>query len=52
MAVPVIGEDSRICAAIAVQAPEARMNADIARAQLPALRRAALELGEYFRAKN
>jgi DNA-binding IclR family transcriptional regulator len=52
MAVPVIGADGRICAAIAVQAPEARMNAEAARAQLPALRRAALELGEFFRARN
>ena len=48
MAVPVIGQNGETLAAIAIQAPEARMNIRIARGHLPALRRAAEELAETF----
>ena len=48
MAVPVAGRNGETLAAIAIQAPEARMNVKIARDHLPALRRAAEELAETF----
>lgn len=51
-AVPVIGKNGEMLAALAVQAPEARMNEQTARAHLPALRRAASELAEIFQARN
>ena len=48
IAAPVIGRNGEMLAAIAIQAPEARMNMQIARGHLPALRRAAEELAETF----
>ena len=48
MAVPVIGRNGETLAAIAVQAPEARMSVHGVRDHLPALRRAAEELAETF----
>jgi DNA-binding IclR family transcriptional regulator len=51
MAVPVIGKNGSILAALAVQAPEARMNVETATGNLPILRRAAGELAEIFEAK-
>jgi IclR family transcriptional regulator, acetate operon repressor len=48
MAVPVLGQHREALAAIAIQAPQARMNLDAARDHLPALRRAAEELAETF----
>jgi IclR family transcriptional regulator, acetate operon repressor len=50
-AVPVMGRNGETLAAIAIQAPEARMNVSSARQHLPALRRAAEELAETFRDK-
>ena len=52
IAVPVIGKNGETLAALAVQAPEARMNAQIARGHLPALRRAASELADIFQDKQ
>ncbi len=52
MAVPVIGKNGEMLAALAIQAPEARMNVQTARRHLPALRRAAAELAEIFQAKT
>jgi IclR family transcriptional regulator, acetate operon repressor len=52
MAVPVIGKNSELLAAVAIQAPEARMNVQTARRHLPTLRDAAAELAEIFQAKN
>ena len=51
MAVPVLGRNGDPLAALAIQAPEARMNVDTARRHLPALRRVAIELAEIFQAK-
>lgn len=51
MAVPVTGRSGEILAALAIQAPEARMNEQTARRHLPALRGAAAELAEIFQAK-
>src|SRR5271154_4824407 len=48
VAVPVIGRNGEMLAAIAIQAPEARMNVQAARGHLPALRRATEELTETF----
>jgi IclR family transcriptional regulator, acetate operon repressor len=48
MAVPVVGRNGETLAAIAIQAPEARMSVRGAREHLPALRRAADELAETF----
>jgi IclR family transcriptional regulator, acetate operon repressor len=48
IAVPVLGGNGEPLAAIAIQAPEARMNLDAAREHLPALRCAAGELAETF----
>lgn len=52
MAVPVIGKNGELLAALAIQAPEARMNVQIARRHLPALRRAATELADIFQDKD
>jgi DNA-binding IclR family transcriptional regulator len=49
VAVPVIGSSGEMLAAIAIQAPQARMNLDMARQHLPALRAASGELAETFR---
>jgi IclR family acetate operon transcriptional repressor len=51
MAVPVIGKNGELLAALAMQAPEARLNAQTARRHLPTLRRGATELAEIFQAK-
>lgn len=51
MAVPVIGKNGELLAALAIQAPEARMNVQTARRHLPTLRRAATELSEIFQDK-
>ena len=51
-AVPVFGRNGEILAALAVQAPEARMDVQTARGHLPALRRAATELADIFQAKD
>jgi len=51
MAVPVIGCNGEMLAALAIQAPEARMNVQTARRHLPALRHAAGELAEIFQDK-
>jgi IclR family transcriptional regulator, acetate operon repressor len=48
IAVPVIGRNGEPLAAIAIQAPEARMNVDAARDHLPVLRRAAEALAKSF----
>ena len=48
VAVPVTGRNGEMLAAIAIQAPEARMNVQIARGHLPALRRATEQLAETF----
>jgi IclR family transcriptional regulator, acetate operon repressor len=52
MAVPVIGKNGEMLAALAIQAPEARMNVQTARRHLPALRNAASELAEIFQEKT
>ena len=52
MAVPVIGKNGEMLAALAIQAPEARMNVQTARRHLPALRNAAVELAEIFQDKT
>src|SRR6478735_4815628 len=48
MAVPVIGKNGELLAALAIQAPQARMNVQKARRHLPALRQAAEELAGIF----
>jgi IclR family transcriptional regulator, acetate operon repressor len=48
MAVPILSGNGETLAALAVQAPEARMNVRTARAHLPAMRRAAAELAEIY----
>jgi IclR family transcriptional regulator, acetate operon repressor len=48
VAVPVTGRNGEMLAAIAIQAPEARMDVQKARGHLPALRRATEELAETF----
>jgi DNA-binding IclR family transcriptional regulator len=50
-AVPVFGKNGEMLAALAIQAPEARMNVQTARGHLPALRRAAAELAEILQDK-
>jgi IclR family transcriptional regulator, acetate operon repressor len=52
MAVPVIGKNGEMIAALAIQAPEARMNEQTARRHLAALRNAAGELAEIFHEKT
>ncbi len=47
-AVPVMGRNGELLAALAVQAPQARMHIAAARHHLPALRRAASDLAETF----
>jgi len=51
-AVPVIGRNGEILAALAIQGPQVRMSVDDARAHLPALRRAARDLAEIFQTKD
>jgi len=51
-AVPVTGRSGEILAALAVQAPEARMSVQTARSHLVALRRAADELAGIFQARD
>lgn len=51
MAAPVVGRNGETLAAVAIQAPEARMNVQTARRHLPALRGAAAELAEIFQSK-
>jgi DNA-binding IclR family transcriptional regulator len=48
-AVPVLERNGELIAALAVQAPVARMSVETARRHLPAMRRAAAELAEIFR---
>jgi DNA-binding IclR family transcriptional regulator len=50
-AVPVLGQGGEMLAALAIQAPEARMNVQNARSHLPALRHAAGELADIFQDK-
>ena len=52
MAVPVMGKNGELLAALAVQAPEARMNVQAARRHMPALRHAAGELAQIFQANE
>ena len=52
MAVPVIGKNGEMLAALAIQAPEARMNVQMARRHLPALRNAAAKLAGIFQNKT
>jgi IclR family acetate operon transcriptional repressor len=52
MAVPVLGKNGEMLAALAMQAPEARMNVQTARGHLPALRRAAIEIAEIFQDRS
>jgi DNA-binding IclR family transcriptional regulator len=51
-AVPVSGRNGEIIAALAIQAPAARMDVQTARGHLPTLRRAAGELADIFQAKD
>ena len=50
-AVPVLGKHGEMLAALAVQAPEARMNVQTARSHLTTLRNAATELAQIFQDK-
>jgi DNA-binding IclR family transcriptional regulator len=50
-AVPAIGRNGELLAAVAVQAPVARMSVETARGHLPALRRAAAELADVIQDK-
>jgi IclR family acetate operon transcriptional repressor len=52
MAVPIVGKNGEMLAALAIQAPEARMNEQAARGHLSALRGAASELAEIFQSRN
>jgi IclR family transcriptional regulator, acetate operon repressor len=52
MAVPVIGKNGEMLAALAIQAPQARMNVQTARRHLPALLHAAAELAEIFQDRS
>jgi DNA-binding IclR family transcriptional regulator len=47
----VTGKNGEMLAALAIQAPEARMSVQTARRHLPALRNAASELAEIFQDK-
>jgi IclR family acetate operon transcriptional repressor len=51
IAVPVIGKNGELLAALATQAPEARMNEQAARRHIPMLRQAASELADIFQDK-
>jgi DNA-binding IclR family transcriptional regulator len=46
VAVPILDPQGRICAALAMQAPRARMNLNEMQKHLPALRKAALQVGQ------
>jgi DNA-binding IclR family transcriptional regulator len=48
----VTGKNGEMLAALAIQAPQARMNEQTARKHLPLLRRAAGELAEIFQDKS
>jgi IclR family transcriptional regulator, acetate operon repressor len=48
VAVPITGAEGDILAAVAIQAPEARMPVDVARRHLPLLRHAAIEFATTF----
>jgi IclR family transcriptional regulator, acetate operon repressor len=50
VAVPITGADGDILAAVAIQAPEARMPLDVARRYLPLLRHTAIEFATTFEA--
>ena len=52
IAVPVIGKNGEMLAALAIQAPQARMNEQTARKHLPLLRQAAGELAEIFQDRS
>jgi len=52
MAVPVTGKSGEMLAALAIQAPEARMNVQTAEAGMPALRQAAGELAGIFQDRS
>ena len=52
MAVPVIGKNGEMLAALAIQAPQARMNVQTARRRRPALQHAAAELAEIFQDRS
>jgi DNA-binding IclR family transcriptional regulator len=52
MAVPVIGNNGEMLAALAIQAPQARMNVQTARRHIPALQHAAAELAEIFQDRS
>jgi IclR family acetate operon transcriptional repressor len=52
IAVPVVGKNGELLAALAIQAPEARMNVHTARRHLPALRNAATELAKIFQTND
>ncbi len=52
IAVPVTGKNGEMLAALAIQAPQARMNEQAARKHLPLLRRAAEELAEIFQDRS
>ena len=52
MAVPVTGRNGEMLAALAIQAPEARMSVQSARRHLPALRQAAGELAGIFQDRS
>ena len=51
IAVPVIGRNGELLAALATQAPEARMNEQAARRHIPMLRQTASELADIFQDK-
>jgi IclR family acetate operon transcriptional repressor len=51
-AVPVLGVNGELLAALAIQAPQARMNTETVRAHLPTLKRAAAELAQIFQSGN
>jgi IclR family acetate operon transcriptional repressor len=52
IAVPVLGKNGEMLAALAIQAPQARMNEQTARKHLPLLRRAAGELADIFQDRS
>ncbi len=52
VAVPVLGPGNRMCAAVALSAPEARLTLEQALDHVPALRRAAKQLSETFVAEG
>lgn len=52
IAVPVLGRNGEMLAALAIQAPQARMNEQTARKHLPLLRQAASELADIFQDRS